>query len=301
MDELNSNKILILGGSGLLGSSLIPYLRNRGYLVEFQGLQHAAHFNVDLSERESTFKLLTLINPSIIINLVGLTDVERCEAQPNQAFMANVRTVENIAAWISRKQFCHLIHISTDQVYDAPYLKNEQQVSLTNYYAFSKYAGEMAATMVPCTILRTNFFGMSLCDKRESFTDWIFRTLSNQECIQVFDDVNFNPISIKTLAKMIELTIKNKPIGIFNLGSHEGMSKANFAFAFAEAANLSTITMARASITQATFIKTYRPRDMRMDCLKFENLLGIKLPMLISEINQVAQEYHEKSKALFRD
>ena len=98
-----------------------------------------------------------------------------------------------------------------------------------------------------------------------------------------------------TLSEMIELIMQKKPFGVFNLGSHGGMSKADFAFAFAEELNLSTSAMTRTSTDQVTFLKTYRPKDMRMDCSRFENTLGVKLPMLRNEIKRVAMEYYEEA------
>ena len=180
-------------------------------------------------------------------------------------------------------------------VYDGIGPHTEDIVSLTNYYAFSKYTGELAAASAPSTILRTNFFGRSHCAKRTSLTDWLFRSLSNSDTIQVFDDVLFSPLAMDTLSNMIELTIRKKPVGVFNLGTHGGMSKADFAFAFAKELNLSAGFMTRTSTDQVTFLKTSRPKDMRMDCSKFENTLTIKLPFLRNEIKRVAKEYYEEA------
>lgn len=294
MTTRSSLKILVLGSSGLLGSTLVPFFASRGHEVITHSRGGGAQYLADLSDLNKVFELLGKIEPAVIVNLVGLTDVDLCETQPNQAYLANVRTIENISGWIKQKNTaCHLVHISTDQVYDSINQHDEGHVTLTNYYAFSKYAGELAASSVPSTILRTNFFGRSHCAKRTSLTDWIFRSLSNSDPIQVFDDVLFSPLSMATLSEMIELILLKKHIGIFNLGSHGGMSKADFAFAFAEELHLSTSAMTRTSTDQVTFLKTYRPKDMRMDCSKFENTLGVKLPILKDEIKRVVREYDE--------
>jgi dTDP-4-dehydrorhamnose reductase len=92
---------------------------------------------------------------------------------------------------------------------------------------------------------------------------------------------------------MIQIVIQKKPIGIFNLGSQEGMSKADFDFAFAASLGLDTGTMSRIESSQAIFLKAYRPKDMRMNSTKFQNIFGVKLPCLLDEIKQVAGEYHE--------
>lgn len=286
--------ILITGATGLLGSHLTPLLKARGYKVIIHARSGDADRLADLSIPGVVFNLLDKIKPEIIVNLVGLADVDRCEAMPNRAYVANVRTVENIVNWIRQEKTpCHLVHISTDQVYDGAGPHTEEQVSLTNHYAFSKYAGELAAAIVPCTILRTNFFGRSHCSKRASLTDWLFRSLTNNTAIQVFDDVLFCPLSLATLSEMIELIMQKKPNGVFNLGSHKGMSKADFAFIFAEELDITSPSMTRTTTDRVTFLKTYRPKDMRMDCSKFENTLGVKLPFLLDEIIRVAKEYDE--------
>ena len=287
-------KVLLLGSTGLLGSTLLPMLSTRGYDVITHSRSDETQYQVDLTHSKNTSELFDEVQPEVIINLVGLTNVDMCEASPNKAYLANVRAVENIAAWIKKVESnCHLVQISTDQVYDGSGLHAESPVTLENYYAFSKYAGELAATNVPSTILRTNFFGCSQCAKRVSLTDWLYRSLSNSEPIQVFDDVLFNPISMATLSEMIELVIREKPVGVFNLGSHEGMSKADFAFSFAEELGHSTSTMTRTSTDKVTFLGAYRPKDMRMDCSKFENTLSVKLPHLTDEIKRVSKDYCE--------
>jgi len=289
-------KVLLLGSSGLLGSTLAPFLYSKGHEVKTHSRGDVSQYTADLHDSKEVNKLLREVNPEIIINLVGLTDVDRCEVQPNQAYLTNVRTVENIVDWIKQEQStCHLTHISTDQVYDGKGPHGEGQVTLANYYAFSKYAGELAAASVPSTILRTNFFGRSYCAKRVSLTDWLFRSLSKGVSIQVFDDVLFSPLSMATLSAMVELVMHKRPVGVFNLGSHAGMSKADFAFAFAEELNLSASSMTRTSTDQVAFLKTYRPKDMRMDCAKFRKALGVELPFLRNEIKQVAKEYYEEA------
>lgn len=294
--ENSKLKILLLGASGLLGSTLGPFLVSRGYVVITHSNTRKTQYQADISELSNTYAMLDNIKPEIIVNLVGLTDVDYCEINPNRAYLSNVRTIENIAKWMRQKNKpCHLIQISTDQIYDNYGLHTEEQVTLTNYYAFSKYAGELAATCVSSTILRTNFFGRSRCATRNSLTDWLYSSMLNSTSIQVIDDVLFSPMSIDGLASTIDLCIQQKPIGVFNVGSHGGMSKADFAFAFAAALNFSTNTMTRANSNQMVFLKAYRPKDMRMDCTKIEKTLGIKLPHLSDLIQQIAHEYNETS------
>ena len=288
------NKILVTGATGLLGSSLVPYLKKFGYMVVTHANTTQADVMFDIADRVKTHEILEQIQPDVIVNLVGLTNVELCEDQVNLAYLANTRTVENLAHWIqSAKEDCHLVQISTDHVYDGMWLHTEDNVTITNNYAFSKYAGEIAALRVKSTILRTNFVGLSQVSYRESLTDWVYKSMVGSKQVQVLNDVYFSPLSITALVQMIELVLQKKPIGTYNLGSHIGMSKADFAFAFAECLKLPTNTMTRIQSSEAKFFRAYRPKDMRMDSSKFENVLGIKLPNLTDLIQPLAKEYNE--------
>jgi len=287
-----SSDILVTGSTGLLGTTLVPNLLEHGYKVVTHAKTSGADLLVDLTNRDRTFEMLTQIQPDIIINLASLTSVELCEEQSNAAYLANTRTVENLSQWLLKTgAACHLIQISTDHVYDGIGPHTENQVTLTNNYAFSKYAGELAAVPVHSTILRTNFVGRSKTQNRESLSDWVYTSLRSGKHVQVLKDVLFSPLSMTILAEMIQLVIERKPAGIFNLGSHNGMSKADFDFDFAECLGLQTNTMTRIDSSQATFLKAYRPKDMRMDSSKFESVLGVKLPQLKDDIKLIAREY----------
>lgn len=286
------DRILLLGSTGLLGATLLKCLGSYGHSVATHGRGEGAEFQADLSNVDEASELLDKTAPAVIVNLIGLTNVDQCEAQPNSAYMANGSTVENISDWIKRRAAdCHLVQISTDQVYDGTGPHSENHVTIRNYYALSKYCGELAAAGVSSTIIRTNFFGRSRCGKRKSFTDWLYESISGELKIQVFDDVLFSPLSMDTLSRLICLIMQTRPVGVFNLGSHHGMSKADFAYAFARELKFPTHNMTRTAIDKEAFIKAYRPRDMRMDCAKIESTLGITLPILSEEIRHAAREY----------
>jgi len=286
------SRVLITGASGLLGSSLTPLLSQYGHSVFTMGLSHSNHISVDLTDYKSTNLALEATRPEVIVNLVALTNVDKCEQNPQSAYLLNCRTVENICSWIRTKRHsCHLIHISSDQVYDGPGPHSEEQITIHNQYAISKYAGELSALSVPSTVLRTNFFGPSQCKTRISITDWIYLSLKNSELINVFSNVMFSPLSIGSLCHHIEKCISVRPLGVYNLGSKNGMSKADFAFLFADALGLSNFYLKRSDMGSVQSVVAKRPFDMRMNVSLFETSMGIKLPILADEIMNVANDY----------
>ena len=68
----------------------------------------------------------------------------------------------------------HVIHISTDQVYNNMNgrLNKEKDINLSNFYSISKFKGEKILNKyTKKTILRTNFFGVSAKSKIKFFGD----------------------------------------------------------------------------------------------------------------------------------
>jgi dTDP-4-dehydrorhamnose reductase len=292
MSDSQIERVLILGSSGLLGCTLTPIIKKSYSEVYTQSKNGASDFKADLSDCVSARKILDSVKPSVIINLVGLTDVDLCEKDPNYAYLVNVGVVENIVDWISSSYVkCHLIHLSTDHVYDGPELHTEKHVTLKNTYALTKYAGELAARFAPSTILRTNFFGPSFCKNRISFTDWIYGALKNEVEIKVYEDIFFSPISMNTLAKLIQVCIDKKSLGVFNIGTHNGMSKADFAFRFAKELSITNHRLIRSSSDEDGIIKAFRPKNMTMSMAKLELVLGLRMPSLRDEIELVSKDY----------
>ena len=287
-------RILVTGATGLLGMSLAPLLAQRGHTVLRHGFRagdDAGLQRADLRDRAATAAMLDAAQPDVVVNLAALTNVDTCEADPHAAYQLNTASVENLAHWLRGRAGKHLVHISTDMLYDGPGPHRESGITIRNTYAFSKVAAEIAAGAVPSTVLRTNFFGRSRCPGRASFSDWLAGALRARTPVTVFDDVYFSPLSINTLCAMIARVAEDKPAGVFNLGSREGMSKADFAFALADALGLSTDAMARGQSGAA--LKAYRPKDMRMDSSLFEHTMGLQLPALIDELHSLRSDYRE--------
>jgi dTDP-4-dehydrorhamnose reductase len=284
--------VLIAGATGLLGSRLSGYLSSRGYEIFTLSRSGDSNLKADASDRNNLYKVLGDRQFDIVINLIALTNVEECEVNPNEAYLANTHTVENLVSWIADfSPRAHFIQISTDQVYDGSGPHVEEAVTLLNTYAYSKYAGELAAKLIPSSIIRTNFVGRSDVVGGKSLSDWMYGSLTQGLKIEVLQDVYFSPVSITTLSRFIGEIIAKRPIGVFNLGSKNGMSKASFLFELAYKLGLDSNLMTPVAAEDARFFNARRPQDMRMDSSMLETELGLQLPELSQEIGIVANEY----------
>ena len=80
-----------------------------------------------------------------------------------------------------------------------------------------------------------------------------------------------------TLCEIMNLIISIKPNGTFNLGSRNGLSKSDFGLYFVEQLKLDKSNIDVTSINDVSFMKTYRPKDMRLNVSKIEECLAFVL------------------------
>lgn len=279
-------RVLVTGATGLLGSNVVPYLRRKGLEVIGHGMKKQADVNTDLSDSVVAQLMLDRVAPDVIINLVCLSNVDACEKEPNLAYRLNVLTLENIVSWIQNHPNTRLVHISTDHVYDGEGLHVEDEVTLRNVYAITKYFSELVALKVNGAVLRINFFGRSKIAGKKSFSDWLIESLQQEAPITLFTDVMFSPLSMKTLSKMIYIVLHAHVGGVFNLGSRDGMSKRDFAYRLAMRLGLSLAATHDGKLSDMSFTAR-RPTNMLMDCGRFEQTFNVTLPTLKQEIEQV--------------
>jgi dTDP-4-dehydrorhamnose reductase len=286
-----SKNVLICGATGLLGNPLRARFEGAGFRVVGAGFTKGAELMGDLRDPELASRLLDEASPDYVVNLVAATNVDQCERDPHAAYLANAKVVENIAEWVRGHGQAHLVQISTDQVYNGHdrQLNREHQVFLGNYYAYSKYLGERAALAAGATVLRTNFFGKSEVSGRVSFTDWLSQALRKGEGITLITDVFFSPLTINTVCDLIVRIAPQRRPGVFNMGSHGGMSKAEFGLAFAELLGLNADKISLS--TSENFFQAYRPKNMLMDSGLFMESFGLSLPGLADELRSIKEEY----------
>lgn len=276
----------------MLGLHLAPYLRERGHDVVTQGLSGAAavDFRVDASDRAAVHAMLDAVRPGAIVNLVAATSVDRCEDHADEAWRLNVRAVETLAQWAGGRDDCHLVQVSTDHVYDGPGPHGEDDVDIVNVYALSKYAGELAALAAGATVLRTNFFGPSAHPERRSFSDWILAKLAAGEAFTGFEDVLFSPLSMASLSAAVGRVLERPKPGVFNLGSRDGCSKAEFARLVARRFGYDP-SLVRPGSQADVRLRARRPADMRMDSSRFEANYDYQLPELRAEIEGMETDH----------
>ena len=286
-------QVLLLGATGLLGSSLASSLKSYNHKVIRQSRANGADLKFNLSDNLAWKDCLAKLNPDVIVNLAAATDVDKCEKNPQWAFDANVSSMLAFRrASIDTKITPHMIYLSTDQLYDGLGPHTETDVRPCNVYGLTKLSGELALSNYPSTIFRTNFFGFSRNPNRHSLSDWIVKSVNSGKSITLFKDVLFSPLHISTLCEYLNLAVERKSIGTYNVGAADGCSKAEFGLQLASKLALDTSKVNIGSVIDLS-LQARRPNDMRMNSTLFEKEFDVRIPDIITEIDKASHEYHD--------
>tara|TARA_B100000035_G_scaffold269580_1_gene243523 strand:+ start:470 stop:1321 length:852 start_codon:yes stop_codon:yes gene_type:complete len=281
------SNVFIFGATGALGSLMTKFLIKKNYKVFSDKI-----IKKKIKKKDNLKYLKKIIkshNLDYIINLVALTNVDLCEKKKLKAKNSNFIFVKNLVRAIKKyKDNIHLIHISTDQVYNGKGNHIESNTNPINYYGKSKLQGEMVAKKTISTIFRTNYIGKT--KKKTNLTSWIYNNLKKKNKINAFKNIYFSPLHVSTLVSLIEKSMKKKIVGVFNLGSKNKISKAEFAEKFSKIIGCNKNLINKTNYKEKNLLAK-RPLDMSMKISKFEKHFCIKLPNVQAEINKLRKEY----------
>ena len=270
------NRILITGGTGLLGSNLALKLRTN---YEIYILSNNKKINIPRTKtntsKQSVDHIFSTFNPNLVINAAAITDIELCEKKPKCAINTHVNFLERIILNCI-KYDCKLIHISTDHLSKGtkPMIKEDVDLVPLNHYAKTKLMSEklIQKEITNYLIIRTNFFGWGP-KYRPSFSDRIIINLSENKEIHLFEDVFFSPVSIYNLISVILKLHQSDVSGVFNVSSNDRISKLDFGVLLSEYFKLNQNLIIPSSIDNLNHL-TVRPKDTSLDNTKVSKYLN---------------------------
>jgi len=277
-------RVGVTGASGMLGSKILSKLSGRHKLYATSRTQGIVAKNIswecfDLMDLGLLRNWLHNTKPDIVIHCAAFVNIDFCEENFDLAYRLHVDTTSVISDYLNSSGG-RLIYISTDSVYDGEkigsYVESDPVRPLNNY-SKTKLLGEKPVGLIENgLILRTNIIGENQ-GERNSFAEWIFEALANNEQLNLFEDVLFSPIHVSDLAKVIDKIIREPIFGLFHCASVNHTSKFDFGIEMAKEFNFSCQNINKVSI-DASGLKTARPKNMSLDVSKLSNALNYQLP-----------------------
>lgn len=320
-------RLLITGVSGLLGVNLAWLAAGRFDVVGVLRGERAvadpakAPFTTvlaDLTQPGQVDRVLDQVQPDVVVHCAALTDVDRCETHPEEAYQANTFLPGQLARATASRRI-RLVHISTDSVFDGErgnYSETDQPRPI-NTYARTKLEGERAVadSNPDALIARVNFYGWSWLGRR-SLSEYFFNNLTAGRPVNGFDDLIFCPLLVNDMVELLLRMLEARLTGLYHLVSSECLSKFAFAQLLAREFGFDETLVAPASYTSAGLRAPRSPR-LSLCCDRLANALGCSLPGQVPAMRRYVELHRQgypqmlhsmfvrkeafRTNALFRD
>jgi dTDP-4-dehydrorhamnose reductase len=226
-----SDKVLIFGSTGQLGTDLVRVLQGSG---NFEVIP-LTHEDADCSDAIAVRKAVLHSRPQFVINSAAYVRVDDCEDNASAAFAVNAIGAFNIARACAEIDTC-CVYVGTDYVFDGekktPYIESDPTNPI-NVYGTSKLAGEhlVRQTARRWLIVRVaSLFGKTGArGKGGNFIETILAKAKKGEALRVVDDIRISPTYTRDAAAIISGLFKNGVDGIVHVANSGSCTWHEFA------------------------------------------------------------------------
>ena len=265
------DRILITGGSGMLGRALVREWTGRAILFPVGPTQF------DLRDAAAVGDAARRLSPQVIVHTAAYTNVDGAESDADACAAVNDRGTAHVAV-AAAASGARLVYVSTDYVFDgtkgAPYAEDDATHPL-NVYGRTKLAGEAHARGVPGhLVVRTQgLFGR----EGKSFVRSILQAAVAGRAISVVDDVTTGVTYADDLARAIRLLVESGATGTYHVANEGGVVWADFARAVLDESGRADVPVARLPAAQ-TGRAARRPPFSVLDTRRYAATVGAPLP-----------------------
>lgn len=251
-------KILVFGGSGLVGSKFIELCPD--FKIKAPDVSALDILNVDALSGE-----FDEVNPDLVINFAAYTAVEEAEKQKGDkngiCYRINVFGAQNVAS-VCRRFSKRLIHISTEYVFDgtkseSPYTE-EDKPNPINWYGQTKYFGEAAVLESGCqsTVVRICMPFSSRYELKKDVARFFLEQLRAGNPITAIEDQKITPTLVDDIAGALKTVVVSGTAGLYHVSSTTTASPFGFAKLIAETFGLDASLVKPVSLDEYNKNKT---------------------------------------------
>ena len=222
-------RVLITGASGQLGIDLVEHCSASG-----DDVTAADRSVVDITNADAVAALLADVRPDAVINAAAYTAVDACEDNIDVATAVNATAVEHLRT-ACESVAAHLVHVSTDYVFDGtldrPYIETDA-TNPQSVYGRTKLAGEVAAG-ADAAVVRTSW----VCGEHgNNMVKLVLRLAGGDTPLAFVDDQRGCPTFTADLAPALRTLAVERSSGMFHITNGGAVSWYEFVADILEAA-----------------------------------------------------------------
>lgn len=276
-------RVMLLGAGGMLGHDLAATAPQDVTVFPFRREE------LDITDVTALTSAVENLRPDVLINAAAYTAVDRAESEADRAFRVNGEAVGQIGR-IARSTATHVVHFSTDYVFDGtgsvPY-DEERLTNPVNLYGASKVAGERAlsASGAGFLIIRAQWlFGLH----GRSFPRTMWERAAARLPSRVVSDQAGHPTHTIDLAEATWRLIALRQDGIMHVSNAGIATWYDVATRVYASLGVSTLVAPCSTADFPTAAK--RPLRSVLDTSRFEQVMGTTLPAWEDRIDRFLEQ-----------
>jgi len=203
-------RLFVTGAGGQLGHDVVAAALAAG--DDVVAVDHAA---LDITDASAVRKAILDARPDAVINAAAYTAVDACETNVEVARAINADAVGNLAT-VAKEIDAHLVHVSTDYVFDGTLDRPYREDDATNpqsVYGITKLEGERLAGP-DAAVVRTSW----VCGEHgNNMVKLVLRLAAPGADLAFVDDQRGCPTFTADLAPALRSIAADRRSGIFHL------------------------------------------------------------------------------------
>lgn len=248
-----NSKILVFGGSGLVGSK---FIQRHSQVFEIKAPSAS---QIDILNKDQLIKFAQDFMPDTVINFAAYTQVENAEAQKGDksgiCYQINAIGAKNVAL-VCKQLNRKLIHISTEYVFDGtkesnPYTE-EDEPNPINWYGQTKYVGEQLVFESGCNVIvaRICMPFSPFYEPKKDVARFFLGELQNSKSMQAIGDQKVTPTYVNYIINALRKLAESKASGIYHISSTDSVTPFEFAKNIAEIFKLDSSLISSISLDE---------------------------------------------------
>lgn len=216
-------KILVLGATGMAGHVIAIYLKEQGHEVTAltrRPFPYCDNIVADVTNLKDLTEIIEKDRYDAVINCIGVLN-QYAEENKHQAVFLN-SYLPHYLSHITKGTKTKVIHMSTDCVFsgkDGNYSENSLRDGIT-FYDRSKALGEIENDKD--LTFRNSIIGPDINENGIGLFNWFMKQDGE---IFGFTKAIWTGVTTITLAKAMEMALKDNLVGLYNLVNNDTISK----------------------------------------------------------------------------
>ena len=272
-------RILLIGGSGSLGSNLLVLNPGHDLYPAYQTheIRHPLALHLDITERDRVCEVMEALRPHVVIHAGGMTKPAACERDPETTWRVNVQGTTHLVD-AATQIGARFILLSTDLVFDhsTQPRQEESQPRPISVYGQSKVAAErevMQRSRDFAIVRISLLYGWS-ARYSSSFAEWVLDELRAGRPCPLFADQWRNMTYIPDLAAaLFELAERREPLnGILHIAGPALCSRYDLGRELATTFSL-PLELAQKAAMRGQPLAGYTPECVALDTTRMKQVL----------------------------